>query len=382
MSLFMIPVLKCVTYIAGKYSLRRTVGMQDKKGMQIPIISFRTQQLPIHHALAQIAVMKPFANQIIAWFTDLSLEAEVRSGLAVILKAVFVEMAQRSIPQLIERCGAQGLFQHNQIDEFDVSTEILYYARPRKGPPDLFLIQSFIRACAISEGDVLVLSIRKSPKIPKAPKISHMLTRCVGLGVELCLGKYEMPRETRPDCLLAKYEAGLADDAMAILDSIPEGHRSQQFNRLLIPRCRPIVEAIGNRIAYEVALAAGVDPNLVALYEVGAVRKNLSWYVEAGLLTRGKVDEMEVEAIDALEPRLDNMLDQLEIAPYITAPIVEESTWDAFISGLDVCRGNGESPLFDNPGNTIRVDAGAKVSNCEAYGSGGLGGATKRGSRL
>ena len=126
MSLSMIPALKCVTYIAGKYSLRRTVGVQDK--MQIPIISFRTQQLPIQHALAQIAVMEPFANQIIAWFTDLSLEAEVRNGLAVILKAVFVEMAQRSIPQLIERCGAQGLFQHNQVYEFDVSTEILYYA--------------------------------------------------------------------------------------------------------------------------------------------------------------------------------------------------------------------------------------------------------------
>ena len=126
MSLSMIPALKCVTYIAGKYSLRRTIGVQDK--IQIPIISFRTQQLPIHHALAQIAVMEPFANQIIAWFTDLSLEAEVRNGLAVILKAVFVEMAQRSIPQLIERCGAQGLFQHNQIYEFDVSTEILYYA--------------------------------------------------------------------------------------------------------------------------------------------------------------------------------------------------------------------------------------------------------------
>ena len=207
-----------------------------------------------------------------------------------------------------------------------------------------------------------MLSIREFLKISKAPKISHMLTRCVGLAVELCLGKYEMPRETRPDCLLAKYEAGLADEAMAILQSIPEGHRSQQFNRLLIPRCRPIVEGIGNRMVYEIALAAGVDPNLVALYEVGAIRKNLSWYVEAGLLTRGKVDEMEIEAIDALEPRLDNMLDQLEIAPYITAPIVKESTWNAFVSGLDVCRGNGEYPLFENPGNTMRVDVGAKAS--------------------
>ena len=36
MSLFMIPVLKSVTYIAGKYSLRRTVGIIT------PIVAFVT----------------------------------------------------------------------------------------------------------------------------------------------------------------------------------------------------------------------------------------------------------------------------------------------------------------------------------------------------
>lgn len=119
MSMIMIPALRIVTYITGKYSLRRTVGVANKERM--PIIGFRTQQLPILHALAQLAVMTPFANQCIEWFKDTSFRPEVRHGFAVILKAVFIQMAQYSIPELVERCGAQGLFQHNQICDADVS---------------------------------------------------------------------------------------------------------------------------------------------------------------------------------------------------------------------------------------------------------------------
>lgn len=118
MSLIILPALQRVTYIVGKYSLRRTVGAQNN--LQIPIISFRTQQLPIFHALGQLAVMEPFARQTITWFKDPSFKPEVRNGFAVILKAVFVQMAQHSIPRLVERCGAQGLFPHNQICDGDV----------------------------------------------------------------------------------------------------------------------------------------------------------------------------------------------------------------------------------------------------------------------
>ena len=133
MSLIIIPALQRATYIVGKYSLRRTVGGQNKT--QIPIISFRTQQLPICHALGQLAVMEPFARQIITWFKDHSFKAEVRNGFAVILKAVFIQMAQHSIPQLIERCGAQGLFPHNQICDTDVRHTLQRLC----GPEDKFM---------------------------------------------------------------------------------------------------------------------------------------------------------------------------------------------------------------------------------------------------
>ena len=155
-----------------------------------------------------------------------------------------------------------------------------------------------------------------------------------------------MPRETNPDCFLAKYESGLAEEAHTTIMSIPEGHRSQEFNRLLIPRCRPVVEGIGNQMAYEIALAAGVDTDLLALYEVGAIKENLSWYVENGLLTRAKLREMENQALDAIEPRLDDLLDRLNIAPYITAPIVEGWMWEKFAGSLETFEGRAEYPLF------------------------------------
>ncbi|TIA07785.1 hypothetical protein D6C80_09591 [Aureobasidium pullulans] len=296
MSMIMIPALKLVTYIAGKYSLRRTVGVAEKK--RIPIILFRTQQMPILHALAKLAVMVPFAKQCVEWFKDTSFKPEVRHGFAVIMKAVFIRMAQRSIPELVERCGAQGLFHHNQICDAD----------------------NMVRACAISEGDTLVTSIR--------------------LAVELCLGKYMMPEATRTDCLLAKYEAGLAEDAMNTINSIPEGHRSTEFNRQLIPHCRPIVEGIGDRMVYETALARKVDKDLLTLWEVGAIKENLSWYVEKGLLTREKFWEIENQALSAVEPRTEELIGQLDMEAYVTAPIVEQSLFDDFVAGLPTFTGD------------------------------------------
>ncbi|KAL9471057.1 hypothetical protein ACSS6W_008998 [Trichoderma asperelloides] len=303
MSMIMIPALRIVTYITGKYSLRRTIGVANKE--RIPIITFRTQHQPILLALAQLAVMTPFANQCIKWFKDTtSFSPEVRHGFAVILKAVFIQMAQRSIPELVERCGAQGLFQHNQICDAD----------------------NMVRACAISEGDALVVSIR--------------------LAVELCLGKYEMPKATMPDCLLAKYEAGLADDAWETVSSIPDDERWREFNRLLIPRCRPIVQGIGHRMVYETAVSAGIDADLLALYELGAIKENLDWYIEKGLLTRAKFRDMENKALDSLEPRLGDLLDQLNMDEYVTAPIVEQSMFDEFVQSLPKFTGNAEFPLL------------------------------------
>lgn len=155
-----------------------------------------------------------------------------------------------------------------------------------------------------------------------------------------------MPKATMPDCLLAKYEAGLADDAWETVSSIPDDERWREFNRLLIPRCRPIVQGIGHRMVYETAVSAGIDADLLALYELGAIKENLDWYIEKGLLTRAKFRDMENKALDSLEPRLGDLLDQLNMDEYVTAPIVEQSMFDEFVQSLPKFTGNAEFPLL------------------------------------
>lgn len=119
LSLSAIPGLRCAAFIVGKYSLRRTVV--GPEGSLKPIISFRTQQLPILHALAETAVIEPFANWITTKFADTSLDFSVRHGLAVIFKGAVLQYTQKSFANLLERCGAQGVFMHNQLVEMEVS---------------------------------------------------------------------------------------------------------------------------------------------------------------------------------------------------------------------------------------------------------------------
>jgi acyl-CoA oxidase len=114
-----IPVLKISTYIAGKYSLRRTVTGPDGKPM--PIISFRTQQLPILHAIAETRVLEAYAKEAITFFTQPDLPFLVRLGIGTAFKAVVVQSSQSCLYALAERCGAQGLYQYNQIIEYQVN---------------------------------------------------------------------------------------------------------------------------------------------------------------------------------------------------------------------------------------------------------------------
>lgn len=120
LSLWIIPFLKCAVYCVGRYSQRRTV-QEGAGGKRVPIISFRTQQLPILHCLAHIAVMDAFTD----WATDqhsnnAALHPGTRHGLAVILKALFLHNGQSSLANLTERSGAQGMYPHNQMSAFEV----------------------------------------------------------------------------------------------------------------------------------------------------------------------------------------------------------------------------------------------------------------------
>ena len=113
LSLTTIPALKTSAYVAGRYSLRRTVT--GANGVPIPIIEFRTQQSPILHTLAQVFVLEAYAKEAVGHFMNTDLDMRVRHGIAASVKAVMVYHCQRSLYDLAERCGAQGLCEHNQI---------------------------------------------------------------------------------------------------------------------------------------------------------------------------------------------------------------------------------------------------------------------------
>ncbi|KAJ6480441.1 acyl-CoA dehydrogenase NM domain-like protein [Mycena sanguinolenta] len=205
-----IPVVAVSAYIAGRYSLNRRV-ISPHTGESMPIIEFRTQQLPIFHALAQSFVMQAFMNgsTILKQFSDFTVDAAVRAGIAAACKTVMTMHVQESCTQLSDRIGAQGLFGHNQIIN----------------------LQLEMRGASIAEGDTLVL--------------------CIRLAAELLLGKYALPPPIYPDCLAAKHEAGLFEDCRAELAQKIQGkHRSETFNRFILPRCKPLVEAIGLRFFY------------------------------------------------------------------------------------------------------------------------------------
>ncbi|KAL3492804.1 acyl-CoA dehydrogenase NM domain-like protein [Aspergillus germanicus] len=291
----MIPVLKRCVFVAGKYSLRRTIHGPD--GTPIPIISFRTQQIPILHTLAQIAVFEAWLLEATERFRDTGLEASMRHGIATCFKATVVKSTQESLYTLAERCEAQGLYEHNHIIESQLEC----------------------RGISISEGDVLTI--------------------CIRLASELLLGR-------KP---LAKHERAVFAESRESLKTMRGGHRSNEFNRTLLPRCQFLVESLGQRMAYEAAQSAGVPHFLLDIYEAGAIRGDSAWYAEQGGLSREMQLAREAEALDAAAPMIEELLDGLGVAEYCTAPVLSGGLMESFHDGLERMEeegGRGERGLW------------------------------------
>jgi acyl-CoA oxidase len=89
---------------------------------------------------------------------------------------------------------------------------------------------------------------------------------------------------------------------------------------------------MGHRMAYEAAVARGVDPRLTKLYELSCIKLDLSWYVENGLITRQAFIEAEAQAIQEILPDVEKFAQDLKIDAYSKAPIVSEDKWNIFVS--------------------------------------------------
>lgn len=137
LSIAHIPVMRLCAYILGRYSQQRCVTGPDL-GQKIPLVYFSTQNTPILTALTCASVFDAFAEATIAGFMD-SASPQIRSSLATIFKQTITHSIKTLYPELIDRCGWQGLYNHNQLQE----------------------LASTMQGNAIAEGDILVLSISK-----------------------------------------------------------------------------------------------------------------------------------------------------------------------------------------------------------------------------
>ncbi|KAI0735596.1 acyl-CoA oxidase [Earliella scabrosa] len=299
-----VPALKMAAYIGANYSVRRKVGSGTAGDQRVPIMSFQTQQLPILHALAQGFVLDAFYRRTTAWLTEISLDnMSLRNAISAIVKATMTGHWRRTGITIVDRCGAQGMFDFNLLLPMEME----------------------LRGAAIAEGDVLALCIRLAP--------------------ELLLGRYRIPTSQHPTSRLALHERRLTDELQAIIASasVNGGHRGPDVSRLLLPRCMPYIEAIGHRMAYEAATDAGVALPLLRLYEAGVVGVDLAAYLEFGLVpSRRAWAEEEAAALSEVYARLDSFLDATGAAPYARAACVSQEAWDAFVRTLEVYDGSAQ----------------------------------------
>ncbi|KAI0790862.1 acyl-CoA dehydrogenase NM domain-like protein [Abortiporus biennis] len=296
-----VPFMKCCATIGAKFSLRRRVG---PPGNTRPIIQFRTQQIPVLTAISQVYVLQSYAQLSTNIFRDTDLDIRIRHGIATILKAVMTQLCFSSARLISDRCGAQGLYEHNQMN----------------------VLFGTMRGVAIAEGEVLALSIR--------------------LATELLQGRYNVPTPLNHTSILARHEAGLLSEYRAILKSSP-GHRSEQVNKFIIPQCLPLVEAIGHRMAYEAAVADKLPSYIIDLYVASIIKLDPAWYVEHANISRQDIFEMESKALDEMLPHVERLVDDMGMEPYVSAPIVSDEKWDAFIESLPVVAGSGRVNLWD-----------------------------------
>ena len=156
-----------------------------------------------------------------------------------------------------------------------------------------------------------------------------------------------MPPPNDPSSPIARHEASLFSEARDLLQQGSKGaHRSEQFNRNILPLALPLVEAIGHRMAYEAAIDANIDSSLLNLYESGVMKQDSAWYVEQGGLSRGIQREMEAQAVDILLPQMKDLLLASGVQPYSNAPMTSKTLWNDFVSGLEVFSGDAPSDLF------------------------------------
>lgn len=120
MGCFSVSALQIASYVAGKYSLRRTV-VDGATGSLRPIMKFSTQYTPILTAISRAFVMNAFMQESTARFVDPGASASMKHFTAAVFKTTAMQQSLGIILELGDRCGAQGVFEINQLAVIHVS---------------------------------------------------------------------------------------------------------------------------------------------------------------------------------------------------------------------------------------------------------------------
>lgn len=111
-------------------------------------------------------------------------------------------------------------------------------------------------------------------------------------------------------------------------------HRSDSFDRLVLPECMHLIQAIGHRMAYDATVSHNIDRCLIDLYVSSCIKLDPAWYGENAGLNRFKQRGMENTAVDAVFERLEEYLGRLDVEDYITAPLISEEKWKEYVDSL------------------------------------------------
>ncbi len=112
------------------------------------------------------------------------------------------------------------------------------------------------------------------------------------------------------------------------------GHRGDHYRSFILPQSQTIIESIGHRMAYDAAVTQGMPQALIDVYECYAIKRDIGWYIEAGVLTQDQVALMEDRAMKAAFPHMSQWVDGMGVSDYLKAPILSEDRWDKFVDGL------------------------------------------------
>ncbi|KAF9812866.1 hypothetical protein IEO21_05917 [Rhodonia placenta] len=275
-----VPSAKMGATIGIDYSFRRHV--QGKGPEKVPIISFRTQQLPVLYTIAIAYVLEAWAPRALEQFMSQELLPETRAGVCVVFKATMCRLLTHHFHMLGERLGAQGIFGYNLLSQMEMD----------------------IRGISIAEGDILVLSIR--------------------LFSELLIGRYTLPPPTHADTLLSRRSAAI----------FTRGHRDERFNDLILPQSEPAIIAQGCAYAYSCGLDAGVPRPLLDLFELAAIKLDPGWYAEHAGISADELLMREDKAVKAALPHLKLYGDEMNVRKWVNAPIISDSAWEGWFSQL------------------------------------------------